>query len=107
MAPASPSTRSIFWLSWKVFDAPCSSRPSKRIRPLWSFAEIQLRPSAAVIFTVTLFGGAAAIALSDGSGLGSVGFLVVWLGFGVAALLVEGVDPSAACCLSLSSPPLN
>ena len=49
---------------------------------MWSLAEIQLRPSAALTWTVTLSWGAAAMALSEGSGLGSVGLAALGRGRG-------------------------
>src|SRR5690242_20880348 len=98
--------RLIFSLSWKVFESPCLRKPSKISRPLWSLAEIQLRPLAALTCTVTLSWGAAAMALSEGLDFGRSDLLL--LGVGEADLLFEGVDPSATWVFApLSSPPLN
>src|SRR3954470_23938127 len=98
--------RLIFELSWKVFDSPFFSSPSKSIRPLWSLAEIQLRPPAALTRTVTLSCGAAAMALSDASEVGGTG--LSFLGVGEADL-AGVVAPSATCDLASFplSPPLN
>ena len=52
---------------------------------MWSLAEIQLLPSAALTWTVTLSCGAAAMALSDGSGFGSLGLSVFGVGVGLSA----------------------
>lgn len=61
---------------------------------MWSLAEIQLRPSGALTCTVTLSCGAAAMALSDGSGFGSAGLLILGLAE-TGDLPVVGVEPSA------------
>src|SRR5689334_11453230 len=104
MAPASPRIRLILELSWKVLDSPFFRSPSKSIRPLWSLAEIQLRPLTALTWTVTLSWGAAAIALSEGPGVLS-GLLS--FGVGEIGLLVDGTGPSATDCLASSPPPLK
>src|SRR5690606_18099051 len=98
-----PRTRLIFELSWNVLDSPFLSSPSKSIRPLWPLAEIQLGPSVALTRTVTLSWGAAAMALSEGSGSGAAGFSAL----GVGEVEALGVAPSATLALPPSSPPLT
>lgn len=61
---------------------------------MWSLAEIQLRPSGALTWTVTLSCGAAAMALSVGSGFGSAGLLILGVAE-VVDVLAVGVEPSA------------
>jgi len=86
VAPALPRIRSICSSSWKVFDSPLSSSPSKRSLPLCALAEIQLLSSTADSLMVTLSRGAAAMALSEGTGLGSAALVAVGLALVLAGL---------------------
>ena len=92
----------IFLSSVQVLDWPFFRESWKSCLPLLSMAWIQLVPPAAVTFTVTLPGGAAAMALLEGcGGLGSPLPWGFWVG---VAEVVVAVGLGAA--LELPSPPL-